>query len=245
MPLIEEFERTGNWLFRWRSFLPLLLFGIFLVALTDYEYMGQTLDMMWELVCLITSFVGLAIRILTVGHAPRHTSGRNTKRQVADSLNTTGMYSMVRNPLYLGNFMMGLGIALFVHLWWVTLIYILLFCVYYERIIFAEEAFLRRKFGTEYLNWANRTPAFIPNLRLFTPPALPFSFRSVLRREHNGFFVLIGVMFFFEVATDLVIKRAFDFDLRWALLVGFGFVVWLTLRSLKNYTQVLNVEGRY
>lgn len=244
MPLIEEFERTGNWLFRWRSYLPLVLFGVFLVALTDYEYMGQTLDMMWELVCLLVSFFGLGIRILTVGHTPKNTSGRITKKQVADTLNTTGMYSVVRNPLYLGNFMIGLGIALFVHLWWVTLIYMLLFCLYYERIIFAEEAFLRRKFGQRYLFWANRTPAFIPDFRLFQGPDLPFSWKNVLRREYNGFFMLIVVMFFFEVCTDLVIKRAFDFDWRWAILVTFGFVVWVTLRSLKKHTRLLHVEGR-
>ncbi|MGC9453013.1 MAG: methyltransferase family protein, partial [Oceanipulchritudo sp.] len=50
------------------------------------------------------------------------TSGRNTKQQVAYSLNTTGFYSVVRNPLYLGNFFMYLGIALFTHHWWLVLV---------------------------------------------------------------------------------------------------------------------------
>jgi protein-S-isoprenylcysteine O-methyltransferase Ste14 len=149
MALKEEFERTGNWLFRWRSYLPLMMIAIFLLALREYEYPGnsENLDHLWEIFCLIVSFIGFGIRVFTVGHTPKGTSGRNTKEQVAETLNTSGIYSVVRNPLYLGNFFMGLGLALFAHLWWLTLIYILVFWLYYERIIFAEEEYLRNKFG--------------------------------------------------------------------------------------------------
>ena len=56
---------------------------------------------------------------LCVGFTPRGTSGRNTKEgQVAESLNTLGMYSMCRHPLYLGNLLMWLGIVMYMgHLW--------------------------------------------------------------------------------------------------------------------------------
>ena len=149
MALKEDFENTGNWLFRWRSYLPLIMISIFLLALREYEYPGNSeyLDHLWEVFCLIVSFIGLGIRVFTVGHTPKGTSGRNTKGQVAETLNTSGTYSVVRNPLYLGNFFMGLGLAMFAHLWWLTLIYILTFWLYYERIIFTEEEYLRNKFG--------------------------------------------------------------------------------------------------
>lgn len=93
--------------------------------------------------------------MITVGYTPKKTSGRNTKKgQVADYLNTKGMYSIVRNPLYLGNFFMGLGIFLFLCIWWVEFIYTLVFMLYYERIIFAEEQFLVKKFKQQYMEWA-------------------------------------------------------------------------------------------
>lgn len=246
MALREEFESTGNWLFRWRSYLPLIMIGIFLLALREYEYPGQSerLGHIWEVVCLIVSFFGLGIRIVTIGHIPKGTSGRNTKKQVAETLNTTGIYSIVRNPLYLGNFFMGLGIALFAHLWWLTLIYILMFWLYYERIIFAEEAFLREKFGNEFLEWANRTPVFIPRFSQYKKSNLPFSMRNVLKREYNGFFAVIVVLFILKTVGEIFAEGRLEFDIGWLILLGIGFIIWVILRSLKKYTTILNIEGR-
>jgi protein-S-isoprenylcysteine O-methyltransferase Ste14 len=246
MALREEFESAGSWLFRWRSYLPLAVIGIFLLALREYEYPGHSeyLDHLWEALCLLVSFIGLGIRVFTVGHTPKGTSGRNTKKQVADTLNTTGIYSIVRNPLYLGNFFMGLGIALFAHLWWLTLIYILVFWLYYERIIFAEEAYLRNKFGDEYLEWANKTPVFIPKFSRYRKANLPFSLKNVLKREYSGFFAVIAALFGMETVGEIFAEGRLEFDTAWLIILGTGFVVWMILRSLKKYTTVLDVEGR-
>ena len=129
---------------------------------------------------------------------------------------------------------MGLGIALFAHLWWLTLIYILIFCLYYERIILAEEAFLREKFKDDYLEWANRTPVFIPKFSQYKSANLSFSLRNVLRREYNGFFNVIVVLFILETVGEIFVKRKVEFDTGWLIILGIGFVIWVVLRSLKN-----------
>jgi protein-S-isoprenylcysteine O-methyltransferase Ste14 len=71
----------------------------------------------------------------------------------------TGAYSIARHPIYFGNFFIGLGFALYCASFWVVAVFVLLFWVYYERIMFAEEEFLRRTFGKAYESWAARTPA--------------------------------------------------------------------------------------
>lgn len=245
MPLQEEFERSGLWLFRWRSYLPLAFFGIFIAAMDEYRYIGNSelMDEIWEGLCLLVSFFGLGIRIFTVGHTPKATSGRNTKGQVANTLNTTGMYSLVRHPLYLGNFFMFLGPVLFAHTWWSTLIYILSFWLYYERIMFAEEAFLRKKFGEEYLRWAYNTPAFIPRFKNYRKPDLPFSLKKVLRKEYNGFFAVILIMFILEGFGEVVLHRRPEFDIQWIVLLSIGFIVWATLKTIKNRTTWLHEYG--
>ena len=246
MPLREDFERSGNWLFRWRSFLPVIVLAGFALILKEFTLLGNSerLDQWWEVFCLGVSFFGLTIRILTIGHTPYGTSGRNTHTQVAETLNTTGLYSAVRNPLYLGNYFMSLGIVLFLHLWWLVVIYTLIFWLYYERIIFAEEEFLRSKFGQSYLDWANTTPVFIPSFAQYKSPELCFSLKNVLRREYNGFFAVILIMFILEVVGDIVVEGRVHFDQGWLLLLAVGFTVWATLRFLKKHTTVLDVDGR-
>lgn len=246
MPMYREMRQAGDRLFRWRSFFPLALLAVFLVAMRDFRYLGnsQLLDEVWEVVCFAVSFFGLGIRVHTVGHTPRRTSGRNTKHQVAESLNTTGMYSVLRNPLYLGNFFMWLGVAMFPHNVWLVAVYVLAFWLYYERIIIAEEAFLEAKFGHSYLNWAAVTPAFIPNFRRYEQPELPFSLRNVLRREYNGFLGVILAMLLFEVIGDLVVRGRVDLEWGWYVIVAVGGVTWVTLRFLKRHSSLLDVTGR-
>src|SRR5690625_4190690 len=116
---------------------------------------------------VLVSIAGLSIRLVTIGFTSKNTSGRNTTEgQVADTLNTTGIYSTVRHPLYLGNFLMWLGIALWTGNFWFIISFCLFYWVYYERIMFAEESFLRKKFGDRYLEWAEQTPAFFPSLKI-------------------------------------------------------------------------------
>ena len=129
MALREEFEHSGNWLFRWRSYVPLALLIVMVLALANFKHPAgnHRPDMLWDLFCLAVAMSGLGLRIYIVGHAPDRTSGRNTKSQVADTLNMTGMYSAVRHPLYFANFWIWVGLSLFPRLWWCTVIVVLAF----------------------------------------------------------------------------------------------------------------------
>lgn len=247
MALREEFERVGNWLFRWRSYLPLLMIGLFLLALESFGYSHQDAaeDRGWEIFYLTISFLGLGIRMYTVGCAPRGSSGRNVKGQRACVLNTTGMYSISRHPLYLGNFLIWVGIVSSVGSWWFVAIMVLIFWLYYEKIMFAEEEFLRREYGDRFLKWAEETPAFLPmKLRKWRPPDLPFKLKNALRREYSGFFAIIAVFFALELIEDRIAEGKFTLDLMWSALFVFGLAVYLILLLLKKKTNLLDVTGR-
>jgi protein-S-isoprenylcysteine O-methyltransferase Ste14 len=248
MAFREELEKQGKWLFRWRSYLPLLILPIVFIALRNSEYLettfGDTADGIYEGFCLTLSFAGLMIRCMTVGYIPRGTSGRNTKGQKAEHLNTTGMYSIVRHPLYLGNFFIVLGIALFLQAWWLSLIAVLAFFIYYERILFAEEEFLRKKFGESYLNWARKTPVFFPKVKNWRSPSLPFSMRAVLGREYSSFFAIVASFTFLEAAGDLVAESKLELDVSWMIFFSTGLIIYIVLRILKKKTGFLHSAER-
>lgn len=247
--MIEEFDRSGNWLFRWRSFLPLVLYVLAAVVITSGldDHMDHLVKN-WMIFCLAVSLLGQLIRAITIGHTPKGTSGRNTKQgQVADALNTGGIYSVCRHPLYLGNYFMWIGIILYVGNWWFSISCTLLFWLYYERIMFAEEHFLRGKFGQSYLYWAEKVPAFIPRLLKWKSSGSSFSMKNVLKREYNGFFAIFLSFSLVDVLKNYIIYGTIDMDLIqpfWLYgLIG-GFVVFIVLRTLKKMTKVLSVEGR-
>src|SRR6218665_729176 len=205
MALIEELEDQGNFLFKLRSYLPLVFLlaglGVFYWRIINGDYSGIGFN--YWLISLAVGLSGLLVRIYTVGHTPKNTSGTNTSEgQLADELNQTGIYSVVRHPLYVGNFLMWFGVAMLSADFWFLVAFTLLYWVYYERIMFAEEAFLRRKFGNVYLDWAAKTPAFVPALRVPSKAKYPFSIKKVLKKEKNGVAALFLLFYVFELTAQ-------------------------------------------
>src|SRR5690606_23020750 len=85
---------------------------------------------------------------------------------------------------------------------WFVVSFILFYWIYYERIMFAEEQFLERKFGNAYKEWAEKVPAFVPKLGLFNKPTLSFSLRKVLKKEKNGLFAVFLIFTAFNLIGE-------------------------------------------
>jgi len=245
MLLKEKLESTGYTLFRWRSFLPLLTIILFLIVMRDFSYPRgkHYLALLWESGCFVVSLFGLAIRVFTVGCVPKGTSGRTTGEPRASVLNTTGMYSVIRHPLYTGNFFIWLGVSMFPRSLFFTIAIILLFFLYYERIILAEEKILHEKFGNTFVEWTNRTPILFPGFRNWQKAALPFSLKTVLKRECSTFFAIIAVFTCLEIGGDLFYLGRLQFDPVWVFIFSTGLCTYVILRTLKKM-GFLDVEGR-
>jgi len=241
----DDLVAQGNWLFRNRSWIPLIALAGLLAALPfapgPLEGRGRLL---WEGFCVALSVSGLLVRAATIGCKPRGTSGRNRRVQNATELNTTGLYSVVRHPLYLGNALMWSGIAVFPRVWAAAVFVGVFFWVFYERVMLAEEDFLRLKFGAEYERWADRTPAFIPAPQRWRSPEVPFSLRAVLKAEYPGFLALAVVFTAMRSALDLIQAHRLVVRPYWLGFLASGVVAYVVLRTLRKHTDVLSVHGR-
>ena len=147
MALAQTFEKQGNLLFKYRGQFPVVLFllATVFIVFTDYTSISETNERYYIIISVLLSLLGFIVRFYTIGTTPKGTSGRNTKEQVAEVLNSTGIYATVRHPLYLGNFLIWIGISAYVFSPLFIIIISLIFWLYYERIMFAEERFLERK----------------------------------------------------------------------------------------------------
>jgi protein-S-isoprenylcysteine O-methyltransferase Ste14 len=245
MPLQEEFEFHGSFLFRYRGVLPIAILVLAILAfiptaMAEPKQIKLTNEV-YSYCCLFITLIGLAIRIFTVGYSAQNTSGRNTKSQIADDINTTGIYSIVRHPLYLGNFFMWLGIALLTESPWFVLAFIFIYWVYYERIMFAEEQFLRKKFDLSYIVWATYTPAFIPNFRLYKPPVRKFSFKKVIRQEKTGLLLTFLIFFLFDAIKSVVSNKKLFIKLDfWFYAFIVALAAYVIIKLLQKKTKLMN-----
>ncbi|TGK05551.1 lipid A Kdo2 1-phosphate O-methyltransferase [Leptospira langatensis] len=252
MALIEELDKQGNFLFRWRSYIPGFILLLCLYSLKDFKFLNDSYEtnLYYVAFCFAVSLLGLAARCFVIGYAPARTSGRNTKEQVADLVNQEGIYSLVRHPLYLGNFLMYLGPVLYFRDVPLTLVFCLFFAIYYERIMFAEEKFLRDKFGNDYLSWANQIPAFLPKFSGYVKPKLGFSFRNILKREYPSLFGIVVIFVLFDFGANFL-NGFFSWQEPWEAITepqiwafGAGAAFYAIIRVLVKTTKLLQVEGR-
>jgi len=110
--------------------------------------------------------------------------------------------------------------------------------------MFAEEQYLRKKFGDLYDRWAEITNAVLPSFRQYRAPSLTFSLKTVLRREYNSFINI------FVIFTALDFVRNYSVDGKpaitpfWLYLFAGAAIIWLIIRTIHKTSSLLTVPGR-
>ncbi len=235
MLLKDHFDASGRVCFKYRSFLPLLILLFAIPFLPVDKYIS---DSHVQISMAISAF-GLLIRFLVIGFLQDlKTSGRNSKEQVADSLNTLGSYSIVRNPLYLGNYFILLGMVFAFKSFGFAIVVTLLFIICYERIIYHEEKFLEEKFGQKYTTWAEKTPAFFPKFSAYQKSGAKFSLATIILREYPSillfctFYPLFHYFYFF-LNYGFNIKEWGLYNINYVYLFAFGVAFSILIKLIK------------
>ncbi|MDE1172193.1 MAG: isoprenylcysteine carboxylmethyltransferase family protein [Parvibaculaceae bacterium] len=131
-------------------------------------------------------FLGLLIRAAVIGLAYIKRGGLN-KRVYADDLVTEGLFTLCRNPLYVGNMVIYLGVFLMHGNPYVVGLGMIGCGAIYESIIAAEEYFLRQKFGSAYDAYCREVPRWL--MRLDRLPnvmkGMRFNVRRVFLKDYS------------------------------------------------------------
>jgi protein-S-isoprenylcysteine O-methyltransferase Ste14 len=230
-PIADALPATGDLLFRWRSYMPLVLVPLFVMAVDDGR---PPAGVPWQLICFFVALSGLAVRGFVVGTAPSGASTRGTSRPTAESLSTQGAYSVVRHPLYLANTLVALGCAMLSGTWYLPLLVVLLSFIYHERIAAREELFLENTFGPAFREWAGQVPAMIPAFARYRPASGPFQLRKVLIQESHGF-CAIGTAFLVLTTVERTIRTGlFRIEPFWLTVFAVSLVPFLLVVFVKK-----------
>lgn len=231
--------RIGRFLFTYRNgIFPIVVLGMLLFMRPVLLFNNLNADLVLDLIGIAIAFAGQCLRAIVIGLAYIKRGGTDRKID-APVLVRQGVFSLSRNPLYVGNMLIVLGLVIIYNSPWAYAIVLPVFFFAYLCIIEAEEEFLHRKFGPEYGLYCAEVGRFFP-----TPGKMrwvfeggTFSFKRVIRKDYGTAF------FWFSLALALMAWEriwAFGYDsvrpqlIVLAALWALGLLAWATARFLKK-----------
>ncbi|HBA61201.1 MAG TPA: hypothetical protein DCZ92_10380 [Elusimicrobia bacterium] len=152
--------KVGQVFFRWRGRSPFILVLLMI-------YFGRP-DILSLAVGAVLAVGGEVIRYWGMRHIGGAARTRNPER--VDDFIVSGPYRYVRNPLYVGNFFTGLGVAVMCARWELIAVYVVMFFVQYIPIVRMEEINIELKFKEVFVKYMEQVPPWFPRVPSVLPP---------------------------------------------------------------------------
>lgn len=229
--------KIGNFLFKHRSFTPLPFIILIFIIFRPIDLRKG--NILLNFLGLIISLIGESIRILAVGYAYSGTSGRERFLK-ADALNATGIYSLVRNPLYIGNFLIFTGLVIVFANIWAEMVMAVFLIVQYYFIILYEEDFLKIQYGKRYADYCIRVKRIIPFFKRYEKNFNHFDLKKVISKESDSVFnmllMYLLILAYKEKVFSGSIKNPFLFIIPGVVLIlSYIIVKFIKKKRFQNY----------
>ena len=232
----------GHFVFHYRNSLVPIVVPLLVLLTWPRPFAGDPRrDVVLDVIGLTVALCGQALRVLVIGLAYIQRGGKN-KRIAADRLVVDGLFAHCRHPLYLGNFLLFAGLMM---IWNAPAAYLFglggvgLSLYAMAR---AEEDFLQRKFGADYVAYCQRVNRFLPRLRGLrqTIARFDFDWKRVVRKEYGTTFSC-GT-----IAIVLIVMEHVEWEgFRGAgATVTTGAMVWLALAGLWGVARWMKKSRR-
>lgn len=224
----------GNFFFKTRNYLfPVFYFFLFL----PFPRISENYNLVFVL-GLCIAILGQLTRMVTIGMVYIVRGGKN-RRIYADGLVTDGMFSHCRNPMYVGNILLVIGMSIVSNSLIAILVMVPLFIFIYSAIVRAEESFLRGKFGPGFNAYCEKVNRWFPNFSGIsdTINQNEFNLKKVMFKEYGTTFLwTLGATLLFIYNTYWFADNfSFPSDIVWPLIALFILLTaYLTVRFLKK-----------
>ncbi|MFH0827809.1 MAG: isoprenylcysteine carboxylmethyltransferase family protein [Candidatus Omnitrophota bacterium] len=188
-----------------------------------------------EVIGVSLIFLGQLLRVSARGH--KSENSKSGKKLIQD-----GPYALVRNPMYLGIILIGLGVVLFILEFWAFVLFVLLFAFRYWELFVKEEKMLSEAFGEQYSDYKKNVPRIIPKLSFICREDIRSYFllkMSWFKRESLSIALVLAVCLLIEFREELTLQgqKALLPEVLMFLVVGGGyfiFILFLVKRDAKK-----------
>ena len=198
-------DRIGRFFFGYRDYLAPLCGILLLILAQPRPFLGDPrLDAWQNALGLLVCAAGQLLRFAVIGYAYIKRGGTN-KELDAPTLVASGFYAHSRNPMYVGNFLLLVGLAIIYNSAFVTLLVLPVMLLGIHAIVRAEERFLKERFGAQYDEYCRRVNRFLPDPRglAATMSSMKFEWKRALRKDYGTFFAWTSVAIIFMIVDRL------------------------------------------
>lgn len=222
----------GNRIFRWRRlfyFIPVMLLFITRKDL-QYPCGKYFFDEFLEFLIFSVVLLGVGIRLWASGSSRRFFVKKAGKSHIR--FETKGVYSLVRNPYFLGEFLIVAGLSFLLFDAPLIILSILFFLMSYTPILMAREKMLLDTYPVLYRAYCRKVHLMIPSFRSWRKSGSRFRWLVALQKEGN-LLGAMGILFFcLEQFREIEIQGSWNPNPLWISLVIPFFLFCLVLRSL-------------
>ena len=223
--------KLGNFLFKHRSFTPIPLIIVVFVIFKPVNL--EEKNILINLSGIFISFLGETIRTIAVGFSFTGTSGREIFLR-ADALNTTGIYAIVRNPLYIGNFLIFTGIVIVFSNVFAVLVFAVFLILQYYFIILSEESFLKEKYHESYESYGRQVRRILPTFKNYKRNQNPFSLKKVLFKENDSIFNMLMMFLLVLLYKERIFSGQIFQPILYILPGGILVTLYVTVKIIKK-----------
>lgn len=192
--------KIGNFLFKTRNYL----FPVFYVFLfLPFTRISENYTKVF-FIGLAIAILGQLVRMLTIGLVYIVRGGRN-RRIYADGLVTDGLFSHCRNPMYVGNILLIIGMSVLSNSLFAVLVMIPLFIFIYQAIVRAEENYLSNSYGAGFDIYCSQVNRWFPKLKGIreTFKSNDFNLKKVAFKEYNTSYLwMLGAVLLLAYNTN-------------------------------------------
>ena len=232
----------GNFFFRYRNRLfPVIVIALFAIAPPSQTFLGREDYLpIKDAVAVLIALSGLAFRSLVIGYAYIKRGGMN-KKVYADNLVTEGLFAICRNPLYVGNVLMYIGVFLLHGAPMVALSGIVLFLFIYQCIILAEEAYLHAKFGEGYEAYCRDVSRWVPAFSKFreATDGMTFNARLAIKKDYSTMATTFVTLLLTQLYKYLSVAPHAVSDRPALMLIGAILMVGIIAKVIRYYKKRL------
>jgi len=218
-------------LFKFRSFTPVPL--IIIVFVFFKPQLNPVNNILLISIGLFVMISGELIRVVSVGFSFSGTSGRENFLR-ADSLNISGIYSIVRNPLYIGNLLIYSGLLIVYSNLYALIFFDILLIVQYYFIIKSEGSYLISTYGEEYLDYRKKVNSIIPGFKNYKKPENRFDSMKVIFKENDSVFNAIVIFGLIIMYKGYILTGKILYGKPFSIYFGVLIISYILIKLLKK-----------